>query len=199
MGHIEAFNSMAATYDTPDRIQMAKHSAATVRRLLNQKVSRTAIDFGCGTGLLSLELSNTFESILMIDSSSEMIKEVKKKLKKAPLSHLTAKHLDIETDRVLPETVDTIFMSLVLHHIAEPEDILSKLSDAIHLGGQLMIIEMERSDNSSHHHSSLSKAELMRKLDKQNFVNIQSEYFYETIDENSGDSFKLYIVTAEKV
>ncbi|WP_255612815.1 class I SAM-dependent methyltransferase [Marinilactibacillus sp. Marseille-P9653] len=199
MGHIEAFDKMAATYDKADRVEMAKKSANLIRRLLNHKESKSAIDFGCGTGLLSLELSDAFESILMIDSSAEMIKVVEKKIKDSSFSHLTPKHLDIETNRVLFEKVDTIFMSLVLHHIADPESLLMKLSDAIYSGGQLMIIEMERSEGSSHHPQTLSQKKLLEKLPSYNFKNIYTEFFYQTVNENKGDSISLYIISAEKV
>ncbi|MEC6748932.1 methyltransferase [Marinilactibacillus sp. XAAS-LB27] len=199
MGHIEAFDKMAATYDTPDRKIVAKHSAEAIHRLLNQKTSKTAIDFGCGTGLLSLELSKDFESILMIDSSAEMINVVEKKIKDPSFSHLTTKYLNIETNHVLPQKVDTIFMSLVLHHIADRESLLVKLSDAIYSGGQLMIIEMERSEGSSRHHQTCSQTELVEKLPDYKFKNIYTETFYQTVNENGGNSISLYIISAEKV
>lgn len=69
MGNTDIFEEMATRYDTQDRIDLAKKSAEAIRVHLEDSTDKNAIDFGCGTGLVGLNLLNDFKSILFIDSS----------------------------------------------------------------------------------------------------------------------------------
>lgn len=50
MANTDKFEMIANGYDTPERIQIAKVSADAIRSYLVDATSKSAIDFGCGTG-----------------------------------------------------------------------------------------------------------------------------------------------------
>ena len=60
MGNTDKFEMIANKYDTPERIQIAKVSSDTIRNYLVDATNKNAIDFGCGTGLVGMNLLNFF-------------------------------------------------------------------------------------------------------------------------------------------
>ena len=52
---------IASGYATPERVDIAKASADAIRSYLVDAKSKSAIDFGCGTGLVGLHMINQIE------------------------------------------------------------------------------------------------------------------------------------------
>lgn len=67
------FEEMAKRYDTEERIELAKVVVKEVRKELQNSQSKTLIDYGSGTGLVSLELSDVVDSMVLIDASKKML------------------------------------------------------------------------------------------------------------------------------
>lgn len=74
------FEQMAKRYDTEERIELAKVIVNEVRPELRNSQSKSLIDYGSGTGLISLELSDLVDSILLVDSSKQMLEVAKAKI-----------------------------------------------------------------------------------------------------------------------
>ncbi|MCM3038888.1 hypothetical protein M3201_04130 [Paenibacillus motobuensis] len=60
MGNTDIFDSMASGYDTPERIRIAKIISNAVREYISDGKNKSAIDFGCGTGLVGMDLLDDF-------------------------------------------------------------------------------------------------------------------------------------------
>lgn len=65
MGNTDKFEMIADTYDTPERIQIAKVASNAIREYLVDSKSKNAIDFGCGTGLVERMYKNMREFLLV--------------------------------------------------------------------------------------------------------------------------------------
>ncbi|MEX5521343.1 hypothetical protein [Bacillus cereus] len=76
MGNIDKFERFANTYDNSERIQIAKVSSDAIRHYLVDAKSKNAIDFGCGTGLVGMNLLNEFNFMLFMDASQNMINQI---------------------------------------------------------------------------------------------------------------------------
>ncbi|MDN5372101.1 MAG: hypothetical protein PWR19_1147 [Carnobacterium sp.] len=199
MGHINQFNQLAAKYDTPKNRYMAKRAADAIRNLLDESHKKTAIDFGCGTGLVGLDLLEDFESIIFVDASTKMIEQVEKKLADRDTKKATVLCLDIEKDAQLPYKVDTIILSLVLHHIPDSHRLLSKLYDTLNEGGQLLIIEMEKQEKGSNHHEhGIDRSVLATTLSGLGYQHIQSDIFYDAKKESDGQEASRFVLSARK-
>ncbi len=72
----DVWGQMAARYDREDRVAQARRIVEAVRRELSDTAGKTAMDFGCGTGLIGLGLIDLFASMLFVDASPEMIEQV---------------------------------------------------------------------------------------------------------------------------
>lgn len=70
MGNSEKFNLIAGRYDTPERIETARIIADTISAYAQDGKEKSAIDYGCGTGLVGMELLGDFKSMLFVDASA---------------------------------------------------------------------------------------------------------------------------------
>ena len=79
----EYFDKMAGSWDQdPMKIERSKVTAEYCKKV-PLKATKKLLDFGGGTGLLSLYLHDTFDHITIADSSKEMLKIAQEKIKKA--------------------------------------------------------------------------------------------------------------------
>ena len=83
------FNSRAAAWDdNPVRIENARRIAAAIRAQLPFSQTWTALEFGCGTGLISRELLPGLGSILAVDLSSGMIEQLQKRIEEDGMKNI---------------------------------------------------------------------------------------------------------------
>lgn len=174
MGHIQKFNQLASHYDSEKNIHMAKHATAAIRQYIDDDYSKTMADIGCGTGLIGLELLDHFSTVYFVDGSESMLGEVKRKLAAANIKNAEVLQLDLEDQVNLPYKVDTIILSLVLHHIPNRQPMIKKIYDNLTENGQLLIIEMAAQQN----HHGISKEALIADVEGVGFHSVQTETFY---------------------
>jgi len=146
----EDFNEKAATWDaSEERIHRAEIVARRIKETLNLQKGYSALDFGCGTGLLGMNFVEDAGSFLFIDTSTAMIDQVKEKL-----SGKTGQHASAEVKDILNETLDQPFdliLSLMaLHHVDNHKKVLQELSRSLNPGGSLCIADLVSEDGSFH-------------------------------------------------
>lgn len=195
MSHIEKFNQLASHYDTPVNIQMANLAVNAIRRLKGKKTTNIAADLGCGTGLIGLNLLDDFDSILFVDGSKNMLKEVERKLSHKGVTNASVLQQDIENHLQLPKKVDTLILSLVLHHISNHQKLFIQLYNNLNHGGQLFIVEMEKTE---HNHHGIDCFELADNLSTTGFQEIQSETIYDAQTKRNSHNASRFILSARK-
>lgn len=141
MGNTEQFEKMASRYDNSDRIHTAKVAADAIREVMGDTKGKTAMDFGCGTGLLGLNFMDEFDSVLFVDTSANMLEQVNHKIKANNLTKAVTLKLNLEEETPAQVKVDYIMMSQVLLHIKDYQSVLRKLYDILNPSGQLIIID----------------------------------------------------------
>lgn len=200
MGNTEQFNQMASHYDSPERKRVAKLSADAIRESIQNSKEKDALDFGCGTGLVGLELLEDFHSLTFMDSSENMIQQVEKKLSTVENHKANTVCLDLEVERVPEEKGDVVFMSHVLLHIKDTKKILEKLWLLLKDKGQLILVDFDKNEfiQSELVHNGFDQEALSALLSIIGFQMIHSRTFYE--DENlfTGKQASLFVLSAEK-
>ena len=116
------FEQMAKRYDTEFRIELAKVIVKEVRPVLRNSKSISLIDYGSGTGLVSLELSDLVDSVLLVDSSQQMLEVAKAKIAHKGITNAKVLHSDF-TQETTELKADIVLMSLVLLHIPDTQKI----------------------------------------------------------------------------
>ncbi|MCY7793037.1 class I SAM-dependent methyltransferase [Bacillus haynesii] len=173
------FEQMAKRYDTEERIELAKVIVNEVRPELRNSQSKSLIDYGSGTGLISLELSDLVHSILLVDSSKQMLEVAKAKISRKGIAN--AKVLYSDFTQETPELkADIVLMSLVLLHIPDTNKILQELFGILNDGGKLIIIDFDKNDKIQHPnvHNGFSHEELKKRLTDIGFKSTEMKTFF---------------------
>ncbi len=185
MGNTEKFDSMASNYDTTERVSIAYLSSQAINQALNNGNSskyKTALDFGCGTGLVGLDLINNFEEILFMDTSINMLNVVDEKINLLGLSNAKTIHLDLEANENLDLNiaVDCIFMCQVLLHIENYIPVLDKLKNMLAPNGVIFIVDFDKNFNISSDlvHNGFDQEKLKAEFKSLGFTKINSSNFH---------------------
>ncbi len=197
------FDSRARDFDTSLRQNRAKIIADTIGKCIRPEY-KTAMEFGCGTGLIGMALTDRFDSILFVDSSREMVRKVQEKIPDLPW----AKAIQIDlTQETLDRRFDFIFSSMVLHHIIDTPDILSVLFALLNPGGTLVLVDLEPVAPAFHiaepgysGHHGFKQSEMAHMLQLAGFGEIQSTAFYKG-EKDVGSQlvpYSLFIASARK-
>ena len=143
------FEEMAKRYDTEERMELAKIVAEEVKKELKDSTDKTLIDYGSGTGLVSLGLTDRVKSVLLIDSSEQMVEVAKAKIKQRGISNAEVLYSDF-TKGTSELKADIVLMSLVLLHIPDTQRILQELFNILNDGGKLIIVDFDKNEKISH-------------------------------------------------
>lgn len=200
------FDFEAKSWENDGRIARAKVISEEIDKWLGDKINSTAMEFGCGTGLITFNLRNKFKDIMMVDNSTGMIEEVSKKIKNQNLNNIRTWCGDInEIDD--KNKYDVIYTSMALHHIVNINKILEKLYNLLSLEGELYIVDLVEEDGTFHSsekgfegHNGFNQNDLMKTLKNIGFRDIRNKVFYKgskRTEERNVD-YELFIMIAKK-
>jgi 2-polyprenyl-3-methyl-5-hydroxy-6-metoxy-1,4-benzoquinol methylase len=205
------FNEYASTWDTQKRLKRAEQIAYEISKELHKVVKDTkeciALEFGCGTGLVSFNLQSEFKKINLVDNSSEMIEVLKNKINHYQINNMVPYCLDLTREETIFEKIDIIFHSMVLHHIENVEEITRKFFNLIQKNGYMVIVDLNPEDGRFHYkypnfngHNGFEQDELKRTLEKVGFRNITSHTFYHDKKSIGEDvmEYSLFIMVGQK-
>jgi ubiquinone/menaquinone biosynthesis C-methylase UbiE len=173
------FEQMASRYDTEERMELAKEIVREVRRELRESTTKSLIDYGSGTGLVSLELSNLVDTILLVDSSKQMLDVAEAKIYRKGIKNARVLYSDF-TQETPDLKADIVLMSLVLLHIPDTKKILQQLFTILTEGGKLIIVDFDKNDQIYHPkvHNGFAHEELKDHLSEVGFHSIEIKTFF---------------------
>ena len=200
MGNTDKFDLIANSYDTPERVQIAKVSADAIRECLRDSKNKDAIDFGCGTGLVGINLLGEFKELLFLDTSHNMLDIIDRKI--ADIKAVSASTLcfDLEKSAIPNIRADYVFMVQVLLHIRDYEPVLAKLYNILDNKGHLLIVDFNKNDKiiSDMVHNGFDQDQLEKTLAKIGFKDIYGKTFYTGSKMFMGQDASLFIMEARK-
>jgi ubiquinone/menaquinone biosynthesis C-methylase UbiE len=201
------FDERAKTWDSePARVERAWVVANAIRAALPLHEGMTALEYGCGTGLLSFALLRDFASITLTDTSQGMLEVLAEKIESSGVDNMHPLRLDL-TSQPLPDTrFDVIYSLMTMHHIPETEEVLRQTFTLLHPGGYLCIADLEKEDGSFHGqeetnvHKGFDRSELQAKLEKTGFENIHfsSVYNVKKIVDGREKFFPVFLMVAQR-
>lgn len=174
------FEQLAKRYDTEDRRKLANVIVKEVRRELANSTPQSLMDYGSGTGLVSLELTDLVASILLVDSSEQMLEAAQAKIANRGITNAGILYSDFTQDT--PNfKADVILMSLVLLHIPNTKKILQALFQILNQDGKLIIIDFDKNDKINHPkvHNGFTEEELNEILSEVGFHSMKRKTFYQ--------------------
>lgn len=200
------FNQQAATWDSdPVKIERAKAVAQAMRDNLTLTLSPTALEYGCGTGLLSFALQPYLGKITLADSSDGMLAVLGEKIAASGVTNMFPIKVDFSTDLLPPTKYQLIYSLMVLHHIPNTEMILKDFYTLLETHGVLCVADLEKEDGSFHAgnfsgHNGFDRDELSQKVLRAGFRKVEFKPVFQ-MPKRVGEVtkyFPLFLMIAEK-
>jgi ubiquinone/menaquinone biosynthesis C-methylase UbiE len=198
------FDLQAKGWDTDRRTQRAKIIAEKIRSLIGGE-NKSAMEYGCGTGLVGMQLTDAFAHVLFMDSSPGMVDEVNRKIGNTP--NASAVVCDLAESMPMDYRFDCIFSSMALHHIKDTETILARFYSLLNKDGCLIIVDLDQDDGSFHAneagfdgHDGFDQTELNNMLIKAGFHGVELQTFYHNRKEMAKGlvPYSLFVAKADK-
>ena len=176
------FDDVAKNWDNdPEKAERANLFAKEIIDFIQPSKSMTALEFGCGTGLLSVALRDRFKSITMIDNSPGMIHVLEEKIKENGLHNFKPLCVDPLKEEVELKNFDVAYILMTLHHIHDLNKIMQMFNSSLKDGGYLCIADLLTEDGTFHSehsdfdgHKGFGKKELNLILKSNGF---QTEFY----------------------
>ncbi len=144
------FDAVAEKWDEePRRLKLAQEVVAAMRRELPLTPSMQALDYGCGSGLVTLGLQPFVGRITGADSSKGMLEVLQRKIEERGLANVSTVLLDLE-HQDLEQNYDLIVSSMTLHHVQDVASLINSLAHALNPGGWLALADLESEDGTFH-------------------------------------------------
>ncbi len=200
------FDQRAKDWDAnPARVERARVVAQAIRQSVVLTRSMSALEYGCGTGLLSFALHQDVGQITLADSSAGMLAVLREKIDSAKVGNLTPLYLDLAADPLPAERFDLLYTLMTLHHILDTDSVLASFHALLNPSGSLCIADLDKEDGSFHGpgfdgHNGFDRAQLAEKLAKIGFENITSTIIYQVPKAVNGQqkNFPLFLLIARK-
>lgn len=181
------FDDKAAVWDRdPQKIIRADKVAEAIRRLVPLDRRMTALEYGCGTGLLGFALQESLGEVVLADSSPGMLAIVEQKITAAGVDHVSALPLDLSVDPLPARQFDLICSLMTLHHVSDYQALLSQFNRLLNPSGYLCIADLDAEDGSFHGddfsgHRGFDRAELTGALERIGFEQISFMTVFEVV------------------
>ena len=197
------FDKEAATWeDKPQRVALAHSVAQAIIKAIPITPRMEALEYGCGTGLVSRKLAPLVHEITAIDSSQQMLAILKTKAQQEQITNIKTARLDFSNQDNLEQKFDLIVCSMTLHHIPDVDLILSKFWTQLKPCGYLALADLEPEDGSFHEdnsgvaHSGIDPLELASKLANWGAKDITTQTIH-SINKNNRD-YPVFLVNCQK-
>ena len=200
------FDQRAATWDAnPMRTERANTIAAAMRSRLPLTPTMTALEYGCGTGLLSFALQPSLGEITLADSSDGMLAVLREKIAAQGVANMTPVKLDLLTDPLPESRYDLIYTMMTLHHIADTDAILRRFHALLNPSGWLCIADLDAEDGTFHTdeivpHHGFDRAAFGAQTANAGFEQIDFSTVFRMTKEIAGQSkeFPVFLMIAQK-
>jgi len=181
MSDTERFDSKAATWDEDaSRVALATSVADEIARHIQLSPSDDVLDFGCGTGLLSLAVRPRVGSVTGADTSAGMLQVFQQKIRAQNIGSVTPYLIDATRPLAAAGRFDLITSSMALHHVRDVPALFAEFRALLRDGGHVALADLDAEDGTFHtpdvkdvHHLGFDRASLRTLLAEAGFVDVR--------------------------
>lgn len=182
MPDTDRFDEAAATWDQEARrVDLARAVAAEIARRFRLPRAIDVLDFGCGTGLLTLALQPLVTRVTGTDTSRGMLGVLGQKLEAQGIVNVATVLLDPDATLAPEARVDLIVSSMALHHVPDLAPLFRRFHETLRGGGQIALADLDREDGSFHEdtrgvfHLGFERSDLVSLLTEAGFTGVEAE------------------------
>jgi 2-polyprenyl-3-methyl-5-hydroxy-6-metoxy-1,4-benzoquinol methylase len=147
----DRFEQLARLWESePQRQQRAWDLARILHQHLPMTPATRLMDYGCGSGLVSVALHEEVGEIVAVDISAEILAVLREKLAAAGITSIRTRQADWQVDEVGAERFDVIISTMAMHHIRDLGRLMERLVEALTPGGWVGIMDLDEGAESFH-------------------------------------------------
>lgn len=147
----DAFATAAQGWEEkPGRIALANRFVSEVLREAPPGTRERALDFGCGTGLVSLQLAPHVGRLTMVDSSPAMIAKARERAAETGADNVDILEGDLDGLGLGPGSQDLIVAHMALHHVADVSALARAFHGLLAPAGLVVLADLTPEDGSFH-------------------------------------------------
>ena len=205
---MEHFDKQAKEWDNdPNKVLRAKKVATEIKHFLKPVKNSSALEFGCGTGLLSYQLKDYFNTITLTDTSKGMIDVLQQKIKNENITNFHPLLINLLDEKLAQNNFDVIYTMMTLHHILDIPKILNIFNSLLNTHGYLCIADLVKEDGSFHAnhsdfdgHNGFDKEELSNLLKANGFIVEYYNIYFEIEKEVNAEikKYPLFLMICKK-
>jgi ubiquinone/menaquinone biosynthesis C-methylase UbiE len=200
------FDNKAREWDSnPVFLDRANKIAEAIRAAGPRSTSMTALDYGCGTGLLSFPFKDELGRITLKDTSTGMLDVLREKIAAQGVTNMIVRQTDLTCDPLPDERYDLIYSSMTLHHIPNTNHILEVFHNLLNPGGVLCIADLDKEDGSFHGegfdvHHGFERGDLEARTRTAGFAEVGFSTVFEIVkqQENGDRAYPVFLMAARK-
>jgi ubiquinone/menaquinone biosynthesis C-methylase UbiE len=202
------FDERARDWDSdPKKVERARVVAEAIRKAVPLTSESKALEYGCGTGLLSFALQAELGLITLADTSPGMLEVLDEKINSAGVANMQPVRLDLITDPLPVERYDLIYSLMTLHHIQDTEGLLGKFHALLAPKGFLVVADLDKEDGSFHTdgttdvHLGFQREELKKLVENAGFDRVSFSTVYEIRKKIADEekAFPVFLMKAQKL
>jgi len=195
------FNKEAGKWDeNPGRVKLANEVADSMIREASPKRDMDVLDFGCGTGLVTLRLQPLVRTILGADSSEGMLAVLQGKIKENGVTNVQTRLVDFEKGDRVEGAFHLIVSSMTLHHVPDTAALFKQWRELLVPGGRVCFADLDAEDGSFHSdntgvfHQGFDREHVKRILRETGFADIRDSVAGTVRREAEGKGMKVFPV-----
>lgn len=145
------FEAVASRWDSnPTRVKIARDVGDAILREVKLTPQMDVLDYGCGTGLLAMQLQSHVHSVCGADSSPAMVAMLQDKIATLKPGNVSTQLVDFEHGAHASGEYDLIVSSMVTHHIPDTAALLREWKRLLRPQGQIAFADLDSEDGSFH-------------------------------------------------
>jgi len=202
------FDDRAKTWDeNPVRVKLSKDIATSIENSIPLSKKDDVLDFGCGSGLVTLEIAPLVNTVIGCDNSQGMIDVIESKIDSQGISNVKTEFVDVEQGGILDGKYSVVVSAMALHHIKHTQPLLEQFYNVLFSGGYIAIADLEAEDGQFHennlgvHHLGFDTDKLKENFAKAGFIQIKTHIAAQVtkpIADGSVRTFNVFLIVAQK-
>jgi|WetSurMetagenome_2_1015567.scaffolds.fasta_scaffold34078_2 ubiquinone/menaquinone biosynthesis C-methylase UbiE len=201
------FNAVAATWDeNPGRVKMAHDVAGAIAKTIPLRPDMDVLDFGCGTGLLTLQLQPLVRTITGVDSSQGMLDVLHAKCKSQGVKNVTTRLADLDNGDKLDGQYDLVVSSMTFHHLRNVQPVLAQFFRIMKPSGRIAIADLDSDEGKFHEsnegvfHFGFDRCVMQKTIESAGFLSVRNQTAVTVVKPAPGggrQAFTVFLMTGQ--
>ena len=202
------FESVASRWDSnPTRLKIARDVGDAILRKVKLSPQMDVLDYGCGTGLLAMQLQPHVHSVCGADSSPAMVAVLQDKIATLKPGNVSTQLVDFERGAHATGQYDLIVSSMVTHHIPDTAALFKEWMRLLKPHGQVAFADLDTEDGSFHgdntgvFHLGFERAQLRELLLATGFAEVRdctATTVRKEVEGQGTREFPIFLIVAHK-